>query len=131
MEDHEYDEYDALEDEALTRLRDADAWSESETDEEDCDMQSHNASRIIQQISVQLFHKRLITPPENEGLCIPTTVFENVADAAAFLNNMTHPQIHELKPPAQDSYACCINPKMCARPSSEKGILNFSGAQVP
>ena len=34
-EDAEYDRMDAWEDEALARLRDADAWSEEETDEED------------------------------------------------------------------------------------------------
>jgi hypothetical protein len=34
-EDAEYERMDAWEDEALARLRDADAWSEEETDEED------------------------------------------------------------------------------------------------
>ena len=37
MMDSEYDEYDQLEDAALKRLRDADAMSEEETDEEDED----------------------------------------------------------------------------------------------
>ena len=35
MTDAEYDLMDALEDQALARLRDADAWSEEETDEDD------------------------------------------------------------------------------------------------
>ena len=32
MADEDYDAYDAFEDEALANLRDADAWSEEETD---------------------------------------------------------------------------------------------------
>ena len=35
MTDDDYDIMDAYEDQALARLRDADAWSEEETDEEE------------------------------------------------------------------------------------------------